>query len=385
MTPGARIAAAIDALDRIAEGQPAEQVLTRWARASRYAGSGDRAAIRDHVYDALRHWRSDAIRGGGTSGRARMIGRLRATGQDIDALFCGIGHAPDALSVLEAQAGSAPKSKGERWDLPDWLVVALADALGPEAEASALALTQRAPVTLRVNRAHCDWADAQARLRADGVETVPNPRAETALTITAGPRRVRTASSYATGLVELQDAASQAAMLGISGSGRALDYCAGGGGKALALAALGWRVTAHDIDSARMSDLSARASRGGHEIAICPPEEIRGAGCFDLVLCDAPCSGSGTWRRTPQAKWTLTPARLQQLMGMQMDVLESGMAHVGSGGRLVYATCSVLRAENNERIDAFLQRHPNWRLSHVQTWPVDAWGDGFFVAHLDRP
>ncbi|WP_299725756.1 RsmB/NOP family class I SAM-dependent RNA methyltransferase [uncultured Tateyamaria sp.] len=384
MTPGARIAAAIDLLDQIQAGQPAEQALTRWARSSRFAGSGDRAAIRDYVYDALRHWRSDACRGGGVSGRARMIGRLRDQGDDIAALFDGVGHAPPPLSPEEMAAGHPPATEGDVWDLPDWLVDAFKASLDPQAEPTAQALTERAPVTLRVNTTKTDRATVQAQLKAEGVETTNNPRADTALSITQGPRRLRNAPSYLNGLVELQDGSSQAAMAGIDGTGTALDFCAGGGGKSLALAVAGWRVTAHDIEAGRMRDLPNRAQRGGHQIAICPPEEIGTAGLFDLVLCDAPCSGAGTWRRAPEAKWALTPDRLQTLMAMQVQVLDAAVAHVGQGGRLIYATCSVLKEENEQQVDAFLSRHSGWRLAHVQTWPVDAWGDGFFVAHLGR-
>ncbi|MFL4471078.1 RsmB/NOP family class I SAM-dependent RNA methyltransferase [Tateyamaria armeniaca] len=383
MTPGARIAAAIEILDHIQSGQPAEQALTRWARGSRFAGSGDRAAIRDYVYDALRHWRSDACRGGGVTGRARMIGRLRAQEADLAALFNGVGHAPSALSDAE-NTGGVPEAEGDIWDMPDWLIAVFKASLGAQAKGTALALTGRAPVTVRVNTTKADVTTAQAQLLSEGVETMPNPRADTALTVTAGPRRLRNAASYLNGLVELQDAASQAAIAGIDGAGTALDFCAGGGGKALALAAAGWHVTAHDTDPARMRDLPARALRGGHHIALYAPDDIANAGQFDLVLCDAPCSGSGTWRRTPEAKWALTQDRLDALIELQAQVLEAAISHVAEGGRLVYATCSLLQGENEGQVDAFLAAHSGWRVTQVQHWPVDTWGDGFFAAHLAR-
>jgi len=384
VTPGARVAAAIEILDSIEAGQAAEAALTRWARASRFAGSGDRAAIRDYVYDGLRHWRSDACRGGGTTGRVRMIGRFRASGEDMAALFDGVGHAPAPLTPAEEEAGTPPETPGDVWDLPDWLVAEFQACLGDEAHQTAQALTDRAPVTLRVNTSLADVAQVQAQLRTEGVETTPNPRADTALTVTAGPRRLRNAASYLEGLVEVQDAASQAAIAGISGTGTALDFCAGGGGKSLALAARGWAVTAHDIDPGRMRDLPARASRGQHEIALRAPDELNAADTFDLVFVDAPCSGSGTWRRTPQAKWTLTPERLADLMSIQAGVLDAAVPHVAPFGRLIYATCSVLAGENIRQVDAFLARHPDWHMDDSRHWPVDAWGDGFFVAHLAR-
>ena len=384
MTPGARIAAAIEILDHIDAGEAAEPALTRWARASRFAGSGDRAAIRDYVYDALRHWRSDACHGGGTTGRARMIGRLRSGGKDLSALFDGIGHAPAPLTPAEEMAGARPGVLGDAWDLPDWLVAEFQACLGDDAPRTARALTDRAPVTLRVNTSLTDVDSVRMKLQLEGVETTPNPRADTALTVTAGPRRLRNAASYLDGLVEVQDAASQAAVAGISGTGTALDFCAGGGGKALALAARGWAVTAHDIDPARMRDLPARASRGQHEITLRTADELNAAGSFDLVFVDAPCSGSGTWRRTPDAKWSLTPERLAELMSIQAGVLDAAVPHVAPLGRLIYATCSVLAGENIRQVEAFLARHPDWQMDGSRHWPVDAWGDGFFVAHLAR-
>ncbi|MEO0634926.1 MAG: RsmB/NOP family class I SAM-dependent RNA methyltransferase, partial [Pseudomonadota bacterium] len=264
MTPGARIAAAIEILDTVQAGHPVEQALTRWARNSRFAGSGDRAAIRDHVYDVLRNRRSDACRGGGATGRSLMIGRLRAEGADIPALFDGNGHAPAPLSAAEQSSGAAPQTREDIWNLPDWIADAFAQSLGARAEATAQMLARRAPVSLRVNTNKTNLSQARTRLLDEGIDTTENPRAKTALTITKGPRRLRNSYCYLNGLVELQDGSSQAAVAGVQGTGTALDFCAGGGGKALALAAAGWQVTAHDVDARRMQDIPARALRGGH-------------------------------------------------------------------------------------------------------------------------
>ena len=384
MTPGARVAAAIEILDQVGAGTPVEQALTRWARGSRYAGSKDRAAVRDHVYDTMRQWRSAAALGGGESGRARMIGRLRAAGADLDALFSGQGHAPAPLTDAEAARCAAAETRGAALDMPDWLLEQFDASLGADAERTALALRDRAPVSVRVNLARGSVEDAAHALAEDGVTTSPNPRAATARTVLEGARRLRVSGAYNSGLVELQDAASQAAMAQITGQGRALDYCAGGGGKALALAAQGWNVTAHDAEPARMRDLPARAARGGHDIRIAPTPELAELPRFDVVLCDAPCSGSGTWRRAPQAKWDLTPDRLTELTVLQAHILDTAMGYVLDGGALYYATCSALAQENAAQVNAVTARHPGWRCDADWHWSVDASGDGFYLARLLR-
>lgn len=378
------MAAAIEILDAVAGGRPAEQALTRWARASRFAGSKDRAAIRDHVFDVLRHWRSDAARGGAETGRARMIGRLRDQGVDPDTLFDGHGHAPAPLSDTERASGGPLEPRGVAWDLPDWLVPVFESSLGDNAERMALALTKRAPVTVRINLSKTTKADVQIALAADGITTVVNPRTPTALTVTEGARRVRNAAAYVDGRIEIQDASSQAAVADLGLPGRALDMCAGGGGKALALASLGWSVTASDIDMGRMGDLPNRAARGGHDIGICPAERLAPDAQFDLVFVDAPCSGSGTWRRTPDAKWALTQTRLDDLTGLQREILDRATRHVAPGGQLVYATCSLLQSENEDQVAAFVADTARFQLNAVKRWPVDNWGDGFFAAHLTR-
>lgn len=384
MTPGARVAAAIEILDAIKAGQPTEQALTRWARNSRFAGSKDRAAVRDHVFDIVRHWRSDAVRGGAETGRGRMIGRLRAQGVDPDTLFNGVGHSPEPLTDHERAVSATPSEQGDIWDLPDWLIARFKESLGDPAESSARALTERAPVNLRVNTLRASRADVQRELSGMDIVSVPNPRAETALTVTDGARRIRNCSLYTRGVVELQDAASQAAVECVAGTGRVLDFCAGGGGKSLALDAAGWRVTAHDVNAARMRDLPARAARGGHDIAICLSDELAQIGLFDAVFCDAPCSGSGAWRRSPAAKWALTPDDLRDLASTQGDILDAARSHVTPEGVLYYATCSLLKEENEAQIDAFCDRHSDWHCTAQQRWPVDEWGDGFFLATLTR-
>ena len=222
-------------------------------------------------------------------------------------------------------------------------------------------------------------------LQEDGVETQPNPLAEAALTVTEGARRIRNSRAFAEGYVELQDAASQAVVAALPTGGRVLDYCAGGGGKALALAMDGTRqITAHDIDPRRMGDLPARATRAGAEIAIADTAQVHANAPYDLVLCDAPCSGSGAWRRAAEGKWTLTPVRLSELTEIQDSILDDAAPLVAPGGTLAYATCSLFRAENEDRVTAFLARHSGWQMGKVERFDVTSEGDGFFVAQLTR-
>lgn len=384
VTPGARVAASIKILDDILAGQAAEQALTRWARNSRFAGSKDRAAVRDLVFAALRTWRSDAVLGGGADGRARMIGRLRAEGADIDALFDSAGHAPAPLAEEEQQAGAIPTETGDRWNLPEWLLPQWQAALGDDAEAAALLAQDRAPITLRVNTRQCSVADVQSALESEQVLTEPNALSPTALTVLSNPRRVRQSQAYTEGWIEMQDAASQAVVDAIPDGVRALDYCAGGGGKALALAARGFTVWAHDIAPGRMADIPDRAERAAVQIRVVAPDQLPAKEKFDVVLCDAPCSGSGAWRRSPEGKWALTQDRLDELNSVQDEILDTAMAHLSANGTLVYVTCSVLTCENEGRIAAFLSRHQGWSCILEKRWPISEAGDGFFTAHLTR-
>ncbi|MEM7719258.1 MAG: RsmB/NOP family class I SAM-dependent RNA methyltransferase [Pseudomonadota bacterium] len=383
MRPEARIAAAIEILDSIRTGAPAEQRLTSWARGNRYAGSGDRAAIRDIVFDTIRRRRSYAWLGGGETGRALMIGALRATNSDLEDVFTGGRHAPPRLSEDELSAGSSLSNAPAEvsGDFPDWLWPELAAAYGDQCADIAGILRDRAPVFLRINHAKATGETAVAALAQDGIEARPHPLAPSALEVLSHARRVRTSEAYLSGLVELQDAASQAvvsACLKHLGPGaNVLDYCAGGGGKALAFAAEGMGpVVAHDADPKRMEDIPARAARAGTPIDL----SAQPKGPFDLVLCDAPCSGSGAWRRQPQGKWDLTEARLIELTETQDEILATAQQFVGSGGALAYATCSLLPRENADRVEAFLARFPAWNTCVQQQWtPLDG-GDGFFLA-----
>ncbi|MCI5112931.1 MAG: RsmB/NOP family class I SAM-dependent RNA methyltransferase [Marivita sp.] len=382
MTPAARWAAAATVLDQIEAGEPAEKALTTWARKSRFAGSRDRAAIRDHVFDILRCWRSTAALGGGTTGRARVLGRVRQIGEDPDMVFTGDGYALAPLTDAERSAGEQPVGAAA-CDLPDWIYDICANDLGEDVHATAEALRHRAAVFLRVNLLKADRDSAQSALAAEGIITQPHPLSDAALEVTEGARKVAQSRAFQTGLVELQDVASQAVVdaLPVRPGQRCLDYCAGGGGKTLALAArLKGPVHAHDADPRRMSDLPNRAERAGAQVTTV----ARPKGLYDLVLCDVPCSGSGSWRRAPEGKWRLTPDRLQAVTQVQADILDHVAGLVAPDGTLAYATCSMLRRENEDQITRFLARHEEWTCTTQTRFGLEAGGDGFFVAILTR-
>ncbi|HCQ63680.1 MAG TPA: SAM-dependent methyltransferase [Rhodobacteraceae bacterium] len=387
MTPAARIAAAIEVLDAWLAGAPAERTLTTWGRTHRFAGSKDRAAIRDHVWEAIRCRRSFAALGGAETGRGLMIGALRAARQDPSDVFSGAGHAPPPLAEGEGDTptrGVLPENV--RLDIPDWLAADLRASLGADFAPVMAALRHRAPVFLRVNTVRTSLKAAQAALVAEGIETRPHALAPAALEVIVGARRIRGAAAYRDGLVELQDAASQAvvAALGVRPGMRVLDYCAGGGGKTLALAADGAEVAAHDVDPGRMRDLPERAKRAGVRPRILSGEVVAGAGPFDLVFADAPCSGSGAWRRAPEGKWRLTRARLDDLVALQAGILDDTAGLVAPDGRLAYATCSLLEVENGAQVRGFLDRTAGWRLDTERRFtPLDG-GDGFYVAVLSQ-
>jgi 16S rRNA (cytosine967-C5)-methyltransferase len=385
MTPAARISAAIGVLDSWLSGEPAERALTNWARASRFAGSGDRAAIRDLVFDAIRCRRSCAAAGGAETGRGLMIGALRDGGTDPATLFTGEGHAPAPLTEAERAVPDAPADPLVRLDCPDWLAPRLRASLGDSFAPVMALLRTRAPVFLRVNLGRATVAEATRALAADEIAVRPHPLAASALEVTANARRVKSSAAFRDGLVELQDAASQAvvdALLPLPAGARVLDFCAGGGGKSLALAALGARVTAHDGDPRRMADLPGRARRAGVRIDLRDPEGLGAEEPFDLVLVDAPCSGSGAWRRQPEAKWRLDPARLSELAALQGTILREAARHVRPGGDLAYATCSLLDDENAAVVRGFLEDTPRFQMVAERRFtPLDG-GDGFYVARM---
>lgn len=387
MTPAARAAAAIEVLDEVLAGKRTEAVMASWAGRNRYAGSSDRSAIRDHAYDALRRKRSLAAWGGAETGRGLILGVVREAAADPATVFGADRYAPAPLTDAERHAPVGPWPEAVALDCPDVLLPLLRRALGDRLVSILRLMRERAEVHLRANAARVAPAELCRRLEREGVEAEPHPLSPCAVLVQDGARRLRRTDAYANGLFELQDAASQAVAdaVPIRPGARVLDYCAGAGGKVLAMAAradASW--FAHDAHPERMADLPDRARRAGCRVDLLSTEAVRHAGPFDVVMVDAPCSGSGTWRRDPEAKWSLTANRLNEVRSLQESILDDAQDLVAPGGVLAYATCSMLLEENEWQVAAFRRRHDGWRLRRtLRLSPLEG-GDGFYLALLSR-
>jgi len=430
MIPGARVSAAIDILTEISERKrPAGEALKDWGVAHRFAGSGDRAAIGNLVFDALRKRASNAYVMDDNNPRALVLRTLVTdwgmTPDEVSALADGSRHAPAPLSQ-EERAGLERKISDDapahiRGDYPEWLAPEFARAFGKRAGEEGAALAERAPVDLRVNTLK---ADRDKVLKALGrFAPVPTPHSPLGIRIVQAPGSGRSPHieaelGHGKGWFEVQDEGSQVATLltGVAPKQQIIDLCAGAGGKTLALAASmqnTGQLYAYDTDRMRLRPIFERLKRAGVrnvQVLTAGDTDALGqlAGRMDLVVIDAPCTGSGVWRRRPDAKWRLAPQMLEARLKEQEAVLDEGAALVRPGGRIAYITCSVLPPENRDQVDAFLGRHTDFKLlpwrtlwetslpdatppdsadgsaDTLQLTPLRHGTDGFFIAVLQR-
>jgi 16S rRNA (cytosine967-C5)-methyltransferase len=391
MTPAARVQAAIEILDLVIasardDGPPADSIVSHYFKTRRYAGSKDRRAVRELVFRAIR--RSGEPPG---DGRSAMAG-LAADDPGIADLFDGSAHGPAAIAEGEAVAAAAL--------LPKWVEPELSPLVTP---AEWPALLDRAPLDLRVNAARA----SRDALLAQFEGSAATPLSPSGLRLPADSR-IDGHPAFLDGLIEVQDEGSQLIALACAPEAgmRIVDLCAGAGGKALALAAVApdARILACDTNRARLSKLAPRAERAGAAIETRLLDGGREAaqladweGQADVVLVDAPCSGSGTWRRNPEGRWRLTPERLERVAKLQARLLDIAAPLVRPGGTLVYAVCSIVRREGAGQAAEFLVRHSGWRVQEALgsfgrkdgdgrlLTPGHDGTDGFFVARLQRP
>ncbi|HEY7383183.1 MAG TPA: MFS transporter [Beijerinckiaceae bacterium] len=429
MTPAARIAAAIEVLADIdGRHRPAADALKDWGLAHRFAGSKDRAAIASLVYDALRRKASAAWLMDDAAPRAVVLGMLRLQRglglDDVAGLFSGERHAPPPLADAErVRLGSATLDGAPAHvagDFPEWVAPSLEKAFGDAVVAELQALASRAPLDLRVNTLKATREQAAAALAHLGPAATPHSPVGLRIRPAEDGRgpAVQAEPEFVKGWVEIQDEGSQLAALlsGARPGEQVVDLCAGGGGKTLALAALmdnHGQIYATDGDARRLAPIHERLTRAGaRNIQVRTPRARQDAvtdldGRIDCVLVDAPCTGSGTWRRNPDAKWRLRPGSLETRRREQAAVLDRAAALVRPGGRIVYVTCSVLPEENDEAVATFVAGHPAFRAlpggdamvaaglgelagavlftAHgLQMTPRLTGTDGFYVARLER-
>jgi len=385
MTPGAHIAAAIEVLDQILAGKNAEVSLIKWGRSNRFAGSGDRYAIRDIVYDALRQKNSLTKRSKNISGRSWIIALLKKREVNLDEYFGATRYSPPKIKKWELELLPIA-NESDLHDIPDWLWPKWKESLGIKAIEVADTLKERANIFLRVNIIKGTRDDAIKALEKDGIISKFHPTVSTALIVKKGTRKIKNSEAYNIGLVELQDASSQASVLklNIDQNGPILDFCAGGGGKSLALSAyLNKPIFAYDANFERMKDLPNRARRSGANIRVIKSNDLKKS-YYGLVFCDAPCSGSGSWRRDPEGKWSLTLQDYERLLSLQENILATASQLVKPNGNLVYATCSILKDENKAQIQKFLENTNDWALKKEKFSIPSELGDGFYFSILKR-
>jgi 16S rRNA (cytosine967-C5)-methyltransferase len=434
MTPGARLQAAIELIEAIsAQRGAADDIVGTYFRRHRFAGSKDRAAISEHIFGVLRRraaidwWIARLGQGRAPTPRLRVFAAMLLlehwrTGTIADACdgdrFRPMPLSPYEHSLVEALEGKTiehPEMPDPvRCNYPEWLGPQLEGIFGTRLRAEMAALNAPAPLDLRVNQLKSSRADARKALEAEGVEALPTPFAPTGLRVHARIP-LSTLEVFKTGRIEVQDEGSQlAALLAQAKPGmRVVDFCAGAGGKTLALAAQMQNkgaLIACDISEVRLTRSAVRLRRAGvsnvERRALTTERDKwvkRHAESFDRVFVDAPCTGTGTWRRNPDAKWRLVPKDLEELTALQGRILDSAARLVKPGGRLIYATCSLLPAENDERVAAFLGAFPVFSLLPMAGVWREAFGtdcpaegemlhltpsrhgtDGFFVAVLER-
>ncbi|HEX4117220.1 MAG TPA: RsmB/NOP family class I SAM-dependent RNA methyltransferase [Rhizomicrobium sp.] len=386
MTPAARLQAVIDILST-GTAQPLDRQLKAWFRGHRFAGSGDRRAITERVYAIFRHHAHFMHRMGGDAPRALAIASLLADSENPEGYFSG-GYGPAPLSDAERASIAAAPGALPSWvegEYPAWLEKELQRGFGARLGEEMRAFQPRAPVDIRVNRLKAHRDQVLAQLQADGFECVALANLPDAIRCPAGAA-LTAHPLYLSGAFEIQDAAAQEAvgLCQAKPGMRVLDLAAGAGGKSLALAAAmqnKGEIVASDIREDALAELSRRATRAGAAIIRTHLLGTSPQGPFDLVLLDAPCSGSGTWRRQPELKWRLTEERLVGLCALQDRLLDQA---AGLGPFLVYATCSILMRENRDRVEAFLSRHPGFSRAGAEfhASPATTGSDGFYAARL---
>lgn len=401
MKQSGRIRAAIELLDEIfAFRQPADNTVNVYFRTRRYIGGGDRREISALVWYVLRRYgRLRRVVGKDPTGREAALAALHYQGAAVETLFDGEKYSPAPLTaaereMLEKLPADLPDAGAE---CPDWLRGRIDDA-------DIRAMVDEAPLDLRVNTLKTTREEVLKQLAQAGIEAEKTPCSPVGVRVN-GRVNVTALPVYTDGMVEIQDEGSQiVSLLTQAAAGQVvIDWCAGGGGKTLALSAMmdaKGTLYAADANVKRLRDLPERAGRAGANNVILL-NDYNNLKMYDLVLIDAPCTGTGTWRRSADARWRMSPEQSAQIIKTQREILDKACSRVKKGGRLFYITCSLDRAENEDQTADFLKRHPDFSVENLSPvlerltgrWSPDAtvrlspavFGtDGFFAASFIR-
>jgi 16S rRNA (cytosine967-C5)-methyltransferase len=399
MTPAARVQACIQILSAIQAGHLPDRALHDWGKTHKFAGSGDRRALADTIYDILRHraflaWAMQ----GDSHPRALVIAWAyhlkKIQKEDLEHLFSGEKYAAGQLIDKERQALNTPLPRKRPFEaiynMPAWMEEPLKRALGDDLDHELSLLNERAPLDLRVNTLKVTLQEVIDAFDRQGIDVEKTAYAPSGLRMVS-PVSLKGNSLYEQGHIEVQDEGSQLAsvLLNPVAGESVLDYCAGGGGKTLSLAALmenKGEIIASDLSEKRLQSIKSRAERAGVTIiralnqARLHPEKKS----FDRVLVDAPCSGSGTWRRNAGARWDLLPEDLDSFAKTQRQILDQAAPFVKKGGRLGYVTCSLFQEENEQVVTAFLQAHPEFKAVSVKNVWQDLFPDGVIPPRVEE-
>ena len=400
MTPGARVSATISILDNYLVGTPENKALLNWFRGNRFAGSKDRRAIREIFFKCLRFKRSSLWpfenAGYRQSGRHLVMGMLTISGEQLSDVFNEEKYSPEALSKSEKIVIQSLKKIASqapfpiKLNFPDFLEHPLKDSFDSNLLETLKCLNTRTSLFLRVNCIKSTRESAISSLKKEGIIAEIVANSNFGLKVITNAKYLNRAESYLTGKVEIQDISSQAAIDFINPikNSKILDFCAGGGGKTLAMASLTLaegEFFVHDKSSSRMTNLVERCKRAGFGVRILTVDALENSNHkFDLVVADVPCSGTGAWRRNPGSKWWLTQNKLDELLVKQRNILITASKYVKTGGAFAYMTCSVLKKENKDQIDWFLSVNKGFCLEKdILISPLQG-GDGFYTSLLKK-
>lgn len=379
----------IEILDTYLNEAKIDFVLRKWAIKHRFAGSSDRRKIKDIIFDIIRQKKSCEHVGGGFSGRNLLIGYLKLKGTELSSVFDNSKFGPEELTIKEQNINVdfSNLSNIYELDFPSWLIPILRRSLLNEFSNVVKTLRNRSHIQLRVNLKKISRLNVMKKLQKNNIECEINELCSTALNVLNGAQHILTSPCFENGFVELQDAGSQlvSELIEINYNDKVLDMCAGAGGKSLAIscgAEMDATYYAWDINFDRMKDIDARSKRAGVKIE--KVIKLSSKSVYNKIIIDAPCSGSGSWRRDPEGKWRLDEDILDNYVKTQKELILKGLKLLAPRGQILYITCSILDIENDKLIDDLISSVLSLKLVRSISLVPSSKSDGFYGAVLEK-